>query len=102
MTQLNLQNVLEKVEFNLNQVKCTWGDGHEGVFTENWLFDRRFTTDNINYLKTGLRDDPILVESSHKLHTANFNVTMHYLLIVLEIKYIHNLVNHAHEFYSKF
>lgn len=74
MTDLNLNNLLKSVEYNQDEVKCVWDNGHEGVFSEKWLKDRRFTEENAKARKIGFRDNPTMVGSNHKFHIAYFNV----------------------------
>lgn len=74
MTEMKLDNHLDKVENLQNKVKCIWKDGHESIFSEQWLMDRRFTDENVKFRTTGMRDNPVLVGSHHTFQTEEFEV----------------------------
>lgn len=55
-------------------IQCTWKDGHEATFTDQWLKERRFTEDNRFVRKIVPRDEPIYVGPEDSLDRDSYKV----------------------------
>lgn len=76
MTSLDLEKKIISVDLQGNaKIKCTWSDGHEGVFDEEWLKERSFTEENINSRKSCLRNETVFINSEADIQRMNFYVS---------------------------
>lgn len=78
LPELDLDKKISNVSVagNGSSVKCTWTDGHESLFSEKWLIDRRFTKDNVSSRRLGPRDNPTLAGADLKFPRDTFDAVM--------------------------